>query len=88
MRDNLQVGTLTFIFVRKFFTEYFNEINFDTNTFNYNFHKIYIPSLRGLVPVIPKEYSLENTQPDIYAERTKQDYFKSKSKILQTLLIF
>ncbi|WP_295612971.1 AAA family ATPase [uncultured Methanobrevibacter sp.] len=75
-------------FCKEIFTEYFNEINFDTNTFNYNFHKIYIPSLRGLVPVIPKEYSLENTQTDIYAERTKQDYFKSKSKILTDITDF
>lgn len=75
-------------FCEEIFTEYFNEINFDTNTFNYNFHKIYIPSLRGLIPLIPKKYALENTPEDIYAERTKQDYFKSKSKILTDITDF
>lgn len=75
-------------FCDEIFNEYFNELKFDTNTFNYNFHKIYIPSLRGLIPLIPKEYAPENTPTDIYAERTKQDYFESKSKILTDITDF
>lgn len=75
-------------FCKEIFNEYFNELKFDTDTFNYNFHKIYIPSLRGLIPLIPKEYTLENTPTDIYAERTKQDYFESKSNILTDITNF
>lgn len=52
-------------FCREIFNEYFKELEFDTNTFDYNFHKIYIPSLRGLIPLVPKDYTLENTPTDI-----------------------
>lgn len=75
-------------FCREIFNEYFRELEFDTDTFNYDFHKIYIPSLRGLIPLIPKEYAIENTPNDIYAERTKHDYFESKSEILTDIIDF
>ena len=68
---------------KEFFEEYFNEIPLENELFNYNFYKIYIPSLRGLIPVTPNKYIKEEyLKTDLYAERTKQDYFGDKSKIL------
>ena len=67
----------------KIFKEYFERIKFNDDLFKYNFYKIYIPSLRGLVPLIPKEFLQEdNFQEDFYAERIKRDYFGEKSNIL------
>lgn len=35
------------------FKKFFNEIEIDDNLFRYNFYRIYIPSLRGLIPLLP-----------------------------------
>ncbi|MBQ2654937.1 MAG: ATP-binding protein [Methanobrevibacter sp.] len=48
--------------------------------FNYNFYKIYISSLRGLIPLISKDD--DNSNEDVYAKRIKDDYFGEKSNIL------
>ena len=68
---------------KEYFEEYFDEIPLEKELFNYDFYKIYIPSLRGLIPVTPKEYMKEEyLKTDLYAERTKQDYFGDNSRIL------
>ena len=68
---------------KEYFEEYFDGIPLEKELFNYDFYKIYIPSLRGLIPVSPKEYLKEEyLKTDLYAERTKKDYFGENSKIL------
>lgn len=67
-------------FCDKIFKEHFKNITFDENLFNYNFYKIYIPSLRGLIPLISKDY--DDSNEDVYAKRIKDDYFGEKSNIL------
>lgn len=77
----------------KLLNEYFEEIDFlDKNLFKYDFHKIYIPSLRGLLPFIPdKTISTSYTKSehinkfvpeDTYGQRTKNDYFGDDPNIL------
>lgn len=67
----------------KYFDEYFEELEFNKDLFNYNFHKIYIPSLRSLIPLIPKQHPhTDYTHYDFYAERIKQDYFDNNKNIL------
>ena len=64
----------------KIFKNFFDEIEFNDNLFKFDFYKIYIPSLRGLIPIFPKDYQSEEI--DLYGERVKQDYFGEKSRIL------
>lgn len=81
-KSKISRGTYEY-YCDEIFKEYFERIKFDDNLFKYNFYKIYIPSLRGLVPLIPKEVIQDNdSQDDFYAERIKQDYFGEKSSIL------
>lgn len=81
-RDGIGYGTPLY-YCKKIFNEYFEKIKFDDNFLKYNFYKIYIPSLRGLIPLIPKDLlQQDNFQDDFYAERIKQDYFGEKSDIL------
>ena len=68
---------------KEYFEKYFDGIPLEKELFNYDFYKIYVPSLRGLIPVTPKEYVKEEyLKTDLYAERTKKDYFGENSKIL------
>ncbi len=68
--------------LKNYFGEFFDPIFKNKKGFAYDFYKIYIPSLRGLIPVTPKEYIKEQyLKKDFYAERTKKDYFGEKSKI-------
>lgn len=64
------------------FNEFFSEITIDDNLFKYNFYRIYIPSLRGLIPCIQNESQFEDSNKDLYAERIKKDYFSNESLIL------
>lgn len=69
-------------YLKKYFEEYFEGIPLYEELFKYDFYKIYIPSLRGLIPVTPPEYIKEEyLKTDLYAERTKQNYFGENSKI-------
>lgn len=80
---NNQVKQGTQRYLKEYFEEYFDGIPLEKELFNYDFYKIYIPSLRGLIPVTPKEYLKEEyLKTDLYAERTKKDYFGENSKIL------
>ena len=60
---------------KKIHDEFFDKLTFDENLFKYEFYKIYIPSLRGLIPVNFDE------NIDYFAERTKIDCFDEKSAI-------
>lgn len=66
-------------FCDKIFKKHFENITFDETLFNYNFYKIYIPSLRGLIPLVSKD---DGSNEDVYAKRIKYDYFGEKSNIL------
>lgn len=70
------------------FDKFFGELEFDENLFKYDFHKIYIPSLRGLVPLISKKYLIEEKSIDVYADRIKQDYFNGSSDIQADVVDF
>lgn len=52
--------------------EFFSKVPIDENLFKFNFYKIYIPSLRGLIPTT-ELHSKGNI--DIFAERTRNDCF-------------
>lgn len=58
--------------------EFFSKVSFDENLFKFDFYKIYIPSLRGLIPTTAS-HSEDNV--DIFAERTRNDCFNGDSKI-------
>ncbi|WP_304047104.1 ATP-dependent endonuclease [Methanobrevibacter gottschalkii] len=64
------------------FKKFFNEIEIDDNLFRYNFYRIYIPSLRGLIPLLPSEFKSEEQTNDLYAERIKKDYFPDERNII------
>ncbi len=64
------------------FERFFNEIDIDDNLFRYNFYRIYIPSLRGLIPLLPSEFKSEEQTNDLYAERIKNDYFPNEQNII------
>lgn len=64
------------------FKKFFNEIDIDDNLFRYNFYRIYIPSLRGLIPLCPSEFKSEEQTNDLYAERIKNDYFPDERNII------
>ena len=64
------------------FKNYFNEIEINDNLFRYNFYRIYIPSLRGLIPLIPSEFKSDEQSNDVYAERIKKDYFPDERNII------
>lgn len=76
-----------------FFKDNFEQINFlNPDLFKYKFHKIYIPSLRGLLPFIPEKTILPTSysqqQPitnfineDVFGHRIKKDYFGEESEI-------
>lgn len=63
------------------FKKFFGEIDFNDNLFRYNFYRIYIPSLRGLVPLLPSEFKSDEIG-DLYAERIKKDYFNNAHDII------
>lgn len=70
----------------EYFNEYFEKLEFNKDLFNYNFHKIYIPSLRSLIPLISKQHlNVDYENYDFYAERTKQDYFDNNKNILTNI---
>ena len=54
------------------FEKFFNEIDIDDNLFRYNFYRIYIPSLRGSIPLTSSESKSEEQTNDIYAKRIKK----------------
>lgn len=60
--------------------EYFPEITFDENLYKYDFYKIYIPSLRSLIPTSIKS-RVNDDNIDIFAERTILDCFDEHSGI-------
>ena len=64
------------------FNKFFNEIEIDDNLFRYNFYRIYIPSLRGLIPLLPSGFKSEEQTNDLYAERIKNDYFPDERNII------
>lgn len=64
------------------FKNFFNEIDINDNLFRYNFYRIYIPSLRGLIPLIPSEFKSDEQSNDVYAERIKKDYFPDERNII------
>lgn len=76
------------------FDRYFEDSNIflDTHLFKYNFYKVYIPSLRGLLPFIPERQinvSYNDTQSiydyvkeDVFAQRVKLDYFGENANII------
>ncbi len=64
------------------FKKFFGEIDFNDNLFRYNFYRIYIPSLRGLIPLISLESELEEQTNDLYADRIKKDYFHNEQDII------
>ena len=64
------------------FKKLFNEIDINDNLFRYNFYRIYIPSLRGLIPLIPSEFKSDEQSNDVYAERIKKDYFPDERNII------
>ena len=64
------------------FKKFFNEIDINDNLFRYNFYRIYIPSLRGLIPLIPSEFKSDKQSNDVYAERIKKDYFPDERNII------
>lgn len=60
--------------------KFFPNLTFDENLFKFNFYKIYIPSLRGLIPMsINSRVNEENI--DIFVERTRNDCFDEYSGI-------
>lgn len=60
---------------------FFEKITFDENLFKYNFYKIYIPSLRGLIPINYPGNLTDDEHADFFAERTKNDCFMENSRI-------
>lgn len=66
----------------KIHDDFFNKLSFDDNLFKYNFYKIYIPSLRGLIPAIFESDVDESNIPEVFAERTKNDCFVENSNIV------
>lgn len=73
----------------EYFNEYFEELEFNKELFNYNFHKIYIPSLRSLIPLVSKQHlNADYENYDFYAERIKQDYFDNNENILTDISEF
>ena len=65
------------------FKKFFEGIEFDYDLFRYNFYRIYIPSLRGLIPPIPAEYkNKDELKGDLYAKRIKNDYFQNEDNII------
>lgn len=66
------------IWYEKIQEEFFSKVSIDENLFKFDFYKIYIPSLRGLIP-ITTHHSEEYI--DIFAERTRNDYFNEDSRI-------
>ena len=65
----------------KFFKN-FHEIDINDNLFKYDFYRIYIPSLRGLIPLIPSEFKSDEQSNDVYAERIRKDYFPDEGNII------
>ena len=61
-----------YIWYDKIQEEFFSKVSFDENLFKFDFYKIYIPSLRGLIPTTDS-HSKGNI--DIFAERTRNDCF-------------
>lgn len=71
----------------EYFEAFFPNILFNDRLFNYNFYKIYIPSLRGLIPIKFEADSQDyNLKQDFYGERTKKDYFSDDSEIKTDIL--
>ena len=76
------------------FNKYFDDskIFLDNNLFQYDFYKVYIPSLRGLLPFIPEQqindsngdwYSIyDYVEEDVFAQRVKLDYFGENANII------
>ena len=64
------------------FKKFFKEIDINDDLFRYNFYRIYIPSLRGLIPLIPSEFKSKEQSNDVYAERIKNDYFPNERSII------
>lgn len=72
-----------------YFEEFFPNLEFNDNLFKYDFYKIYLPSLRGLVPISLSEVdSNHQIIKDFYAERVKKDYFPKDSDILVDIADF
>ncbi|WP_296865549.1 AAA family ATPase [uncultured Methanobrevibacter sp.] len=70
----------------EYFETFFPNLEFNDQLFNYNFYKIYVPSLRGLIPITFKEDNHHGLKQDFYAERIKKDYFSDDSKIKTDIL--
>ena len=60
--------------------QYFEKIPINSNLFQYDFYRIYIPSLRGLIPLITSELKPHESN-DVYAERINKDYFDEEMNI-------
>ena len=69
-----------------YFKEFFPYLEFNDNLFRYDFYKIYIPSLRGLVPIDLNEN--HDMKKDLYADRIKKDYFSDNTEILTDISNF
>ena len=72
-----------------YFEEFFPNLEFNDYLFRYDFYKIYIPSLRGLVPINLNDDSPNHEiKKDFYAERIKKDYFSDHPDILTDISDF
>ena len=60
--------------------KYFEKI--PNNLFQYDFYRIYIPSLRGLIPLITSELKSNEQNNDVYAKRINKDYFYNEKNII------
>lgn len=70
------------------FKKFFKEIDINDNLFRYNFYRIYIPSLRGLIPLIHSGFKSDEQSNDVYAERIKKDYFPDERNIITDIKEF
>lgn len=71
----------------EYFETFFPNLKFNDQLFNYDFYKIYILSLRSLIPIIfNKDAQNYELKQDFYAERIKRDYFSDDSEIKTDIL--
>ncbi len=70
----------------EYFERFFSNLDFNNNLFKYEFYKMYLPSLRGLIPISLSED--DNIKKDIYAERVKIDYFSNDADIMTDITNF
>lgn len=71
------------------FEKFFPNLEFNDHLFKYDFYKIYLPSLRGLVPItLNDDNPNHEIKKDFYAERIKKDYFSNHSDILTDISDF